>query len=147
MSVCVCYSVCIGDELYDHHIICAIIVALRLVCHSQSNVFVPTAHTHDTSSKRARARESARKNVKKRRRLLSSRKHQQCTQAPLSLRVRASIYVYHSVVAISRIDSNETDTGRNVNETLLVLCCYYYFYCFCCCSCAVAACCLRERDK
>lgn len=47
------------------------------------------------------------------------------------------------------MDSNETDTGRNVNETLLVLCCYYYYYyCFCCCCC----CCFcrgwwRERDR
>lgn len=42
--------VCIGDELYDHHIICAIIVALRLVCHSPIQcVVVPTAaHTHDS---------------------------------------------------------------------------------------------------
>lgn len=44
---CVLVCWCVGDELYDHHIICAIIVALRLVCHSQSNVFVPTAYTYE----------------------------------------------------------------------------------------------------
>lgn len=66
--LCVFGCVGIGDELYDHHIICAIIVALRLVCHSQStsNVFVPTAYTHTRERERKKER-------------VYSRKHQQCT--------------------------------------------------------------------
>lgn len=101
--VCVCACECIGDELYDHHIICAIIVALRLVCHSQSNVFVPTAHTHE------------REREEKRTRVLLSRKHTP-TMYPSSVVSESasdSIYVYHiGRTAISRMDSNECK--RNV---------------------------------
>lgn len=107
LSECVCVHVCIGDELYDHHIICAIIVALRLVCHSQSNVFVPTAHTHTHSEQKKKNVYSCRKqytnNVYDGARVVS-----ECEKPR---------FMYHSRTALSRvwIERNRYETP-NVNE-------------------------------